>query len=117
VTNVTKSATDRRGGLGSFVATLPRAAVSAGAATLTAILGVYLDQVSLGFTASFGAYLVAITHPSLPAQGGAQRLAATVLMLSLGAVAGAASATPTVLPTITDKYWTIRSITFRTEQR
>jgi Fusaric acid resistance protein-like len=92
VTNVTKSATDRRGGFGSFVATLPRAAVSAGAATLPAILGAYLDQVSFGFTASFGAYLVAITHPSLPAQGGAQRLAATVLMLSLGAVAGAASA-------------------------
>jgi Fusaric acid resistance protein-like len=90
---VTKSATDRRGGFGSFVAALPRAAVSAGAATLPAILGVYLYQVPLGFTASFGAYLVAITHPSLPVQGGAQRLATTVLMLSFGAVAGAASAT------------------------
>jgi hypothetical protein len=93
---VTKAATDRRGGFGgfgSFVAALPRAAVSAGAATLPAILGVYLYQVPLGFTASFGAYLVAITHPSLPVQGGAQRLATTVLMLSFGAVAGAASAT------------------------
>jgi hypothetical protein len=85
---VTKSATDRRGGFGSFVAALPRAAVSAGAATLPAILGVYLYQVPLGFTASFGAYLVAITHPSLPVQGGAQRLATTVLMLSFGAVIG-----------------------------
>jgi Fusaric acid resistance protein-like len=90
--NMTKSTTARRGGFGSFVATLPRAVVSAGAATLPAILGVYLNQVPLGFTASFGAYLVVITHPNLPAPGRARPLAATVFMLSFGALAGAASA-------------------------
>lgn len=92
MTKVTKSTTDRRGGFGSFVAAVPRAALSAGAATLPAILGAHLDRVPLGFTASFGAYLVVITHPTLPARGGAQRLATTVLMLSFSAVAGAASA-------------------------
>ena len=92
MTNLTKPATSQRGGCGSFVATVPRAAVSAAAATLPAMVGGHLDQVPFGFTASFGAYLVAITHPSLPAQGRAQRLTATVLMLSCGAVAGAAGA-------------------------
>jgi hypothetical protein len=90
--NMTKSTMGWRGGFGSFVATLPRAVVSAGAATLPAVLGVYLNQVPLGFTASFGAYLVVITHPNLPAPGRARPLAATVFMLSFSAVAGAASA-------------------------
>jgi hypothetical protein len=89
---MTKSTMGWRGDFGSFVATLPRAVVAAGAATLPAVLGVYLNQVPLGFTASFGAYLVVITHPNLPAAGKARTLVVTVFLLSFGAVAGAASA-------------------------
>jgi hypothetical protein len=50
-------------------------------ATLPAALGVCLDRESVGFIASFGAYLVTITHADLPINGRAQRLVATILML------------------------------------
>jgi hypothetical protein len=60
-------------------------------ATVPAVLGIWLGYASEGLRASFGAYLVAVTHTDLPAKGREQRLAATVLMLSLGAAAGAAA--------------------------
>jgi hypothetical protein len=80
-----------RGAAGRPGARFAQAALSAALATLPAILGALLGEVLTGFTASFGAYLVTVTHPALPAQGGARRLALTIVMLSLGATAGAAS--------------------------
>jgi uncharacterized membrane protein YccC len=60
-------------------------------ATLPAALGVCLGHESVGFIASFGAYLVTITHADLPTKGRAQRLVATILMLCAGAIAGASA--------------------------
>ena len=76
-------------GVGSFTARLRTAAVLACGATLPAALGDCLGRESVGFVASFGAYLVTITHPNLPINGRAQRLVATILMLCVGAIAGA----------------------------
>jgi hypothetical protein len=78
-------------GPGSFFGMLPTAAVLACGATLPAALGVCLGRESLGFIASFGAYLVTITHADLPTKGRAQRLVATILMLCVGAIAGASA--------------------------
>jgi hypothetical protein len=55
------------------------------------MLGAGLGHVSVGFTASFGAYLVAVTHTDLPVTGRVQRLAATIMMLGVGATTGAAA--------------------------
>jgi uncharacterized membrane protein YccC len=63
--------------------------VLACAATMPAVLGIWLGYASEGLRASFGAYLVAVTHIDLPAKRREQRLAATVVMLSLGGAAGA----------------------------
>jgi hypothetical protein len=70
---------------------LPTALVLACGATLPAALGVCLDRESVGFIASFGAYLVTITHADLPINGRAQRLVATILMLCVGAIVGASA--------------------------
>jgi hypothetical protein len=70
---------------------LPRALGAAFSATLPIILGAALGNVSMGFSASFGAYLVTVTHPVLPARGGGSRIGLTVAMLSLGATVGAIS--------------------------
>jgi Fusaric acid resistance protein-like len=86
---LTKPGTNRVGGSSSFLGMLPTAAVLACGATLPAALGDCLGRESAGFTASFGAYLVTITHPSLPIKGRAHRLVATILMLCVGAIAGA----------------------------
>jgi Fusaric acid resistance protein-like len=58
---------------------------------LPAVLGVCLGRESVGLTASFGAYLVTITHADLPIKGQAQRLMATILMFCVGAIAGASA--------------------------
>jgi hypothetical protein len=68
-----------------------RAGTSAGAATVPAILGVCFGDASMGSTASFGAYLVVVTHNELPSHDRARRLFTTVLMLSTAAQAGAAA--------------------------
>ena len=96
----TKSDTNRDSGSGFFFDMLPTAAVLACGATLPAALGHCLGRDSVGFTASFGAYLVTITHADLPIRGRAQRLAATVLMFGVGAceLICATSSTPTVDP-------------------
>jgi Fusaric acid resistance protein-like len=70
---------------------LLNATVLACAATVPAVLGVWLGYAPAGLRASFASYLIAVTHTDLPARGREQRLAATVLMLSLGATAGAAA--------------------------
>jgi len=44
---------------------VPKAAVSVGA-TLPAVLGACVHEVALGFAGSFGAHLVAATHPKAP---------------------------------------------------
>jgi hypothetical protein len=57
---------------------------------MPAILGACFGNASIGFTASFGAYLVAITHTVLPTQDRtARRLVTTALMLSAAVQAGA----------------------------
>src|SRR6202041_799266 len=76
-------------GVDSFTARLRAAAVLACGATLPAALGDCLGHESVGFVASFGAYLVTITHADLPINGRAQRLVTTILMLCVGAIAGA----------------------------
>jgi hypothetical protein len=75
----------------SVGAKLLNAVVLACGATMPAVLSIWLGCAAGGLTASFGAYLVAVTHTDLPAKHREQRLAATVLMLSLGAAAGAAA--------------------------
>ncbi len=86
------SATDGTVGADSFAESPLRAVASAGAATMPAILGACFGNASIGLTASFGAYLVAITHTVLPAQDRtARRLVTTVLMLSAAVQAGAAA--------------------------
>ena len=89
--NLAKLGANRGGGSGSFFDMLPTAAVLACGATLPAALGTCLGYESVGFTASFGAYLVTITHADLPTKGRAQRLVATILMLCVGAIAGASA--------------------------
>jgi hypothetical protein len=89
--NLAKLSANRGGGSGSFVDMLPTAAVLACGATLPAALGTCLGYESVGFTASFGAYLVTITHADLPTKGRAQRLATTILMLCAGAILGASA--------------------------
>jgi Fusaric acid resistance protein-like len=76
---------------GSFLSPLQTAALLACGATLPAALGVCLGRESLGFVASSGAYFVTIAHADLPKNGRAQRLASTILMLCVGAVAGASA--------------------------
>jgi hypothetical protein len=56
---------------------LLRAAASAAAATVPAFLGACLGDASDGLTASFGTYLVAVTHNALPSQNQASRLLIT----------------------------------------
>jgi hypothetical protein len=86
------SATDWTVGDDSFAESPARAVASAGAATMPAILGACFGDASIGVTASFGAYLVAVSHTMLPAQDRtAQRLLTTVLMLSVAVQAGAAA--------------------------
>jgi hypothetical protein len=69
-----------------------RAAASAGAATMPAVLGVCFGDASIGLTASFGAYLVVVSHTVLPTQDRtARRLLTTVLMLGGATLAGAAA--------------------------
>ena len=68
--NLAKLGANRGGGSGSFFDMLPTAAVLACGATLPAALGTCLGYESVGFTASFGAYLVTITHADLPIKGG-----------------------------------------------
>jgi hypothetical protein len=75
----------------SFLSLLPTAALLACGATLPATLGVCLGRESLGFIASSGAYLVTIAHADLPIKGRVQRLATTILMLCVGAIAGASA--------------------------
>jgi hypothetical protein len=58
---------------------------------LPAALGVCLGRESVGLAASFGAYLVTITHADLPIKGQAQRQMATILMFCVGAIAGASA--------------------------
>jgi hypothetical protein len=65
--------------------------VLACAATFPTILGIYFHHLSAGFAASFGAYLVAVTHTTLPAKGRAPQLIATIVMLCAGATIGAAT--------------------------
>jgi hypothetical protein len=89
--SLVKPDTNRGDGPGSFFDMLPTAAVLAFGATLPAALGVCLGHEPIGFTASFGAYLVTITHADLPIKGRVQRLATTILMLSVGAMAGASA--------------------------
>jgi len=88
---LTKPGTNQGGGSGSFFDMLPTAAVLACGATLPAALGTCLGYESAGFVASFGAYLVTITHADLPVKGRAQRLAMTILMLGAGAFLGASA--------------------------
>src|ERR1700679_1179710 len=76
-------------GVGSFTARLRTAAVLACGATLPAALGDCLGRESVGFVASFGAYLVTITHADLPINGRAHRLVRAFLRLCVGAIAGA----------------------------
>ena len=89
--NLAKLGANRGGGSGSFFDMLPTAAVLACGATLPAALGTCLGYESVGFTASFGAYLVTITHADLPIKGRAQRLATTIPMLCAGAILGASA--------------------------
>jgi hypothetical protein len=58
---------------------------------LPSVLGIYFDHLTIGFPASFGAYLVAATHTTVPSKGRERQLTATVLMLSTGATVGAAA--------------------------
>jgi Fusaric acid resistance protein-like len=84
------SATDWAVGNDSFAESPSRAVASAGAATTPAVFGACFGDPSIGLTASFGAYLIAVSHTVLPAQGRtARRLSTTVLMLSAAALAGA----------------------------
>ena len=53
------------GGSNSFFSKLPTAAVLACGATLPAVIGVCLGRENVGYVASFGAYLVTITHAAL----------------------------------------------------
>jgi Fusaric acid resistance protein-like len=76
---------------GSFLSRVPTAALLACGATLPAVLGICLGRETLGFVASSAAYFVTIAHADLPKEGRAPRVAATVLMLCLGAVAGASA--------------------------
>ena len=76
---------------GSFLGLLPTAAFLACGATLPIVLGVWLGRESLGFIASSGAYFVTIAHADLPIKDRLQRIAATVLMLCAGAIAGASA--------------------------
>ena len=86
------SATDWTVGGDRFAESPLRAVASAGAATTPAILGACFGDASIGLTASFGAYLVAVSHTVLPAQDRTtRRLLTTVLMLSVAALAGAAA--------------------------
>jgi uncharacterized membrane protein YccC len=86
-----KPGANRGAGSRSFVDRLPTAGVLACGATLPAALGTCLGYEAAGFVASFGAYLVTITHADLPVKGRAQRLAITILMLSAGAFLGASA--------------------------
>ena len=79
------------GGSNSFCSKLLTAAVLACGATLPAVIGVCLGHENVGYVASFGAYLVTITHADLPIEGRAQRLASTIFMLCVGAIAGASA--------------------------
>jgi len=79
------------GGSDSFFSKLLTAAVLACGATLPAAIGVCLGHEDVGFVASFGAYLVTITHADLPIEGRAPRLASTIFMLSVGAIVGASA--------------------------
>ena len=83
--SISREATD------SFVGRLPTALVLACGATLPAVLGDCLGRDPVGYVASFGAYLVTITHADLPIKGRAQRLGTTILMLCAGAIAGASA--------------------------
>ena len=74
-----------------FRSKLLAAAVSACGATLPAAIGVRLGREDVGYVASFGAYLVTITHTELPIEGRAPRLASTIFMLCMGAIAGASA--------------------------
>jgi Fusaric acid resistance protein-like len=78
-----------RQGPGSYLSLLPTAALLACGATLPAVLGICLGHEASGFVASSGAYFVTIAHADLPNEGRAQQLATTILMLCVGAVAGA----------------------------
>jgi hypothetical protein len=89
--NLAKLRANRGIGSGSFFDRLPTAGVLACGATLPAALGSCLGYESTGFVASFGAYLVTITHADLPVKGRAQRLAMTILMLGAGALLGASA--------------------------
>jgi hypothetical protein len=79
------------GGSDSFFSKLLTAAVLACGATLPAVIGVCLGRENVGYVASFGAYLVTITHADLPIEGRAPRLASTIFMLCVGAIAGASA--------------------------
>jgi Fusaric acid resistance protein-like len=79
------------GDSGSLFDRIPTAAVLACGATLPAALGVCLGLQSVGFTASFGAYLVTIAHAELPTKGRPQQLATTIFMLCAGAILGASA--------------------------
>ena len=73
------SATDWTVGDDSFAESPSRAVASAGAATMPAVLGACFGDASIGLTASFGAYLVGVSHTVLPAQDRtARRLLTTV---------------------------------------
>jgi uncharacterized membrane protein YccC len=76
-------------GSDSFRSKLLTAALLACAATLPTALGDWLGRETVGYVASFGAYLVTITHADLPLEGRAHRLASTIFMLCVGAIAGA----------------------------
>jgi hypothetical protein len=89
--NTGKPGANRGSGSGSFFGRLPTAVVLACGATLPAALGECVAHESVGFIASFGAYLVTITHADLPIEGRAQRLVTTILMLCVGAIAGASA--------------------------
>ena len=79
------------GGSDSFFSKLLTAAVLACGATLPAVIGVRLGRENAGYVASFGAYLVTITHADLPIEGRAPRLTSTIFMLCVGAIAGASA--------------------------
>jgi Fusaric acid resistance protein-like len=86
------SAGDWAVGDDSFAESPSRAVTSAGAATMPAVFGACFGAASIGLTASFGAYLVAVSHTVMPAQDRtARRLLTTVLMLSAAVAAGAAA--------------------------
>src|SRR5580692_12758367 len=79
------------GGSESFFGKLLTAAVLACGATLPAVIGICLGRENAGYVASFGAYLVTITHADLPVEGRAPRLTSTIFMLCVGAIAGASA--------------------------